>query len=305
MCRSALLHRGALLGVLLSLIGCAAATSSTRQGAAAPSVTDISSTSTVPLPPIPTSPASSSPAAAGCVSNPDEHVYHPDRLLVLNPCVTVTGTIALIRSEADGDYHVRVALDPGQRCAGEDCLDDANRNQQGGDLIVEPVCEHSVTQADAVSACAGYHNPLAVPPVGTHTSVTGPWVLDIDHGWNEIHPVESFGAQMPPAPASPQPSAPSSGAPGATLTVTITASQYGYVAASTAAGAICSAKATLPSGRASTASGLQAQKTAGVDGSVSWTYGTSSSTTHGTGTHTVTCTLGGSTAIASAEFTVS
>lgn len=240
-------------------------------------------------------------AAQGCLADPMLHVYNPDRLRVLNPCVTVTGTIDLIRSEADGDYHVRVHLDSGQLCGGQNCLDAANLSQQAGDLVVEPVCEHSITQADAVAACSNFHNTLAVPPVGTHTTVTGPWVLDQDHGWNEIHPAEMFGGTSMPAgqPAS----APPAPAP-ATFTVAITASRYGYVAAKTSPGAVCSAQARLPSGRISTAAGLQVQDTAGADGAVSWTYRTSSTTTPGTGTHTVSCTWSGATEEASAPFTV-
>src|SRR5260370_25286799 len=63
---------------------------------------------------------------------------------------------------------------------------------QGGDLILEPVCENPITQADAVAACQGYHNPLVLPPLGSHVTVTGPFVLDTDHGWNQIHPLESI-----------------------------------------------------------------------------------------------------------------
>jgi Protein of unknown function (DUF3761) len=51
-----------------------------------------------------------------------------------------------------------------------------------------------------VSACAGYKNSMSIPPVGTHVSVTGPWVLDLDHGWLEIHPVSSFGLVAAPTP---------------------------------------------------------------------------------------------------------
>ena len=169
-------------------------------------------------------------------------------------------------------------------------------------LILEPVCEYEVTQVDAVAACTGYQNPLVVPPVGTHTTVTGPWVHDADHGWNEIHPVEGFGGRPAPsiAPATP-PAAPP---PPAALTVRITDSHYGLVAATTAAGASCAARAVLPSGRTSTAAGLQVQETGAADGSVSWPYRTVSTTTPGTGTHTVTCTLDGFTASASAPFTV-
>ena len=242
-------------------------------------------------------------AAQGCLQDPMLHVYNPDRLRVLNPCVTVSGTVELIRSEADGDYHVRVQLDAGQLCGGQNCLDAANLSQQGGDLVVEPVCEHSITQTDAVAACSGYHNTLAVPPVGTHTTVTGPWVLDQDHGWNEIHPAEMFGGSSMPAGGSAPPAAPAPSQ--AKLSVTITESRYGYVAAKTSPGAVCSAQAKLPSGRISTAAGLQVQDTAGSDGVVSWTYRTSTSTNPGTGTHTVSCTLNGASASASAPFTVS
>lgn len=244
------------------------------------------------------SPPTIAQAAAKCLPGLP-HVYNPDRLKVLNPCVTVTGTVDLVRSEADGDYHVRLHLEPGQLCAGQNCLDATNMSQQAGDLVVEPVCEHSISQADAVSACSGYHNTEMVPPVGTHTTVTGPWVLDQDHGWNEIHPAEMIDSSSMPTGSAPPPAP----AP-ATFSVTITASQYGYVAAKTSPGAVCSAQAQLPSGRISTASALQIQDTAGSDGMVSWTYRTSSTTTHGTGTHTVTCNLNGQTASASAPFTV-
>lgn len=291
--------------LFLALVTSLAACSSTAPSSTAAGPQAESPNASAAAGPDPASPAAGSPAvtagAKACLADPTLHVYNPDRLRLLDSCVTVAGTVDLIRSEADGDYHVRIHLDAGQLCAGQDCLNSGNLSQQAGDLVVEPVCEHAITQADAVSACSGYRNTLAVPPVGSHTTVTGPWVLDQDHGWNEIHPAEMFGGQsMPAAPAAPPPPASYAGA----LAVAITASQYGYVAASTRPGAVCSAQAKLPSGRISTASGLQAQLTAGSDGAVSWTYRTSTSTTPGTGTHTVSCTLGGATASASAPFSV-
>jgi hypothetical protein len=226
------------------------------------------------------------------------HVYNPSRLLVLNPCVTVAGTVDMVRLEADGDDHVLLHLDAGQLCAGESCLDGEN-SKELGDLVVEPICEHAVTQADAVAACSGYQNPLAVPGPGTHVTVTGPWVLDQDHGWQEIHPAESFGgsAPAPPPPATilPQPGG---------FSVSITASRYGYVAATTIKGATCTAQAVLPSGRTSTAQGLQQSQTAGANGAVSWTYRTVSTTKPGRGTHMVTCSLAGMSETARASFTV-
>ena len=189
--------RLAVVALLVSASACAPQDTQTSAPAAPSSTATPASPVATGAPSATTAPASAgaTPTATStaCTSDPHAHVYNPDRLRLLAPCVTITGTIAVIRLEADGDDHVLLSLDPGQLCAGQDCLDAGNRTLQHGDLILEPVCEHDVTQADAVAACAGYHNPLVVPPVGTHISVTGPWVHDEDHGWNEIHPVEAFG----------------------------------------------------------------------------------------------------------------
>jgi hypothetical protein len=146
-------------------------------------------------------------AVAKC-GDPHAHVYSPDRLRLLAPCVSVTGVIDAIRTERDGDLHVLLRLDPGQAR-----YVNAKNALEEGDLVLEPVCVNQPTQADAVSACSGYTNPLTIPPQGAHVSVTGAWVLDLDHGWLEIHPVSSFGppadlASAPsPASASPAPPA--------------------------------------------------------------------------------------------------
>jgi hypothetical protein len=264
-----------------------------------------SSGSTTPRAAVSPSPSSLTAAKPVCVGDPHAHVYSPDRLQLLAACIELTGTIDLEKAQPDGDYHVRLHLDPGQTCAGQPCIDADNVSQQGGDLILEPVCENPITQADAVAACQGYHNPLVLPQVNSHVRVMGPFVLDTDHGWNEIHPLESIAIVPAPTPeASPSPSPTTSAAP-ATLTVTITASTYGSVAATTLPGASCTAQAKLPSGRISTAAGLQATVVAGIDGVVSWSYGTVSTTEPGTGTHTVTCVLAGKTVSASAAFVVS
>jgi hypothetical protein len=99
--------------------------------------------------------------------------------------MTLTGVIDRIKDEPDGDYHVRLRLDP----QFGSLVNSANVTQQGGDLVLEPVCIHAITQADAVSACAGYTNPLSVPAPGTHVTATGAYVLDTDHGWMELHPL--------------------------------------------------------------------------------------------------------------------
>ena len=133
---------------------------------------------------VPSAPASGAPTGSVCRS-PTEHVYHAYRLQVRNPCLTLSGVIDRIKDEPDGDYHVRLHLDP----QFASLVNSANVAQQGGDLVLEPVCIHAITQADAVSACAGYTNPLAVPARGTHVIVTGAYVLDTGHGWMELHPL--------------------------------------------------------------------------------------------------------------------
>jgi hypothetical protein len=140
-----------------------------------------------------TPPPTPAPAASsGCGADPMAHVYRPSRLTLLNPCVTIAGTIADVRGQADGDYHVMLRVDPGQTCGGQNCLDDGDRILQQGYLVVEVVCERPVTQEAAIATCSQYHNNLAIPGVGSHVTVTGPWVHD-QHGWNEIHPVVHFG----------------------------------------------------------------------------------------------------------------
>jgi hypothetical protein len=122
----------------------------------------------------------------------------------------------VIRSEKDGDLHVLLRLDPGHT----KYINATNISAQQGDLVLEPVCVSAPMQADAVGACTGYTNPLPIPAVGTHIAVTGAWVLDIDHGWMEIHPVSAFNAAPAPmtTPASPSPTPSSSPSPSPTPT---------------------------------------------------------------------------------------
>ena len=285
-------------------------------------------TARAPEPGLPSSPTPIAATGTGC-GNPSAHVYNPQRLHLLAACTRVTGTIAAVRAEADGDLHVLLRLDAGQ----ERYVNAKNIGDEQGDLVLEPVCVKAVTQADAVTACAGYVNPLVVPAVGTHTAVTGAWVLDTDHGWLEIHPVASFSPDAQPTPtptptptpiptatptptptvtatptptpiSTPTPAPPTTAPPPAALSVAITQATYGFVAAHTLPGATCSVRARLPSGNYSEAQGLQVPATAGSDGNVSWSYGTTSRTTKGTGTYFVTCTLNGQTASATAPFTV-
>jgi hypothetical protein len=129
-------------------------------------------------------PASSS---AGCDQSLWNHVYDPTRLTVLKQCTTVTGTVAESNVDDDGDQHFLVKLDPGQ----DQLLTKKNIKKKNGDLVGEIVCANKVKIKKARSACAGWSNPVPLPSVGAHVSVTGTFVLDTHNGWNEIHPVSS------------------------------------------------------------------------------------------------------------------
>ena len=106
-------------------------------------------------------------AAACRPTDQDRYVYHPARLQVLAACIRVTGTVAFIRSEADGDLHLGLALDT----LYAHLVVAANSGVERGDLVIEPVCELRVTQADAIATCAAtastsflFVGPRFVPP---------------------------------------------------------------------------------------------------------------------------------------------
>jgi hypothetical protein len=131
-------------------------------------------------------------AASNCSDpgNISSHVYNPDRLQLVNTCIVASGTVAALRPEDDGDYHVILHLDS----AYSNLTNAANDQYQNGDLVVEIICAlHPITQQDAVSACQNYSNHITVPDVGQHIIVSGPYLFDNDHhGWAEIHPVYSL-----------------------------------------------------------------------------------------------------------------
>ena len=114
------------------------------------------------------------------------HVYNPYRLTTVKSCITASGIVENVFSEADGDYHVRLALDSQY----SNLTNTANDQYQYGDLVVEIICALPISQSDAVSACQSYSNSIPIPSVNDHVTVTGPYVLDTEHSnWAEIHPV--------------------------------------------------------------------------------------------------------------------
>jgi len=133
---------------------------------------------------------SDSLARPGCGQSAWAHVYRPERLQILEPCIEVTGHIVKRRAEPDGDFHLELALDPPRPLL----LNEKNLERQGGNLVLEIVCAREPTQKDAIEPCRGYVNDLIVPSVGDNVRVSGPLVLDTEggHGWVEIHPVASL-----------------------------------------------------------------------------------------------------------------
>jgi hypothetical protein len=133
--------------------------------------------------------------AEQCDASLWSHVYHgryaraQDRLRVIKPCVTITGMIVNATPEADGDFHIRVDVDD------KSLLNSRNLSGQHGYLVVEPVCENPVTQVDTgeEGVCDGFAQRAFTKNMNHHrASITGAYVQDMEHGWNEIHPVTSI-----------------------------------------------------------------------------------------------------------------
>jgi hypothetical protein len=138
---------------------------------------------------------------AACGTALWRHIYHPDRLHLVRRCMTVRGRVTGVRWEPDGDLHILLATRPGLVNAG-------NKEHEHGDLVLEEICQGSVTQADAIAACRGVPHDLTIPSAGERVTVSGSYVLDIDHGWMEIHPVTRrtiTGSAPPPSSAPPIP----------------------------------------------------------------------------------------------------
>ncbi|MDP9250660.1 MAG: hypothetical protein M3O78_04755 [Chloroflexota bacterium] len=167
------------------------ASPTTRAGSVAASSSPTLSSSPSALPsPVPCAP-----------TDQDQYVYNPARLQVIAGCLRLTGVVAEIRTEADGDLHILLDLD----APFAHLLTPANQGVERGDMVVEPVCVRSVSQTDAVEACASDPDPMtALPQAGAHVWMEGRYVLDLEHdSWAELHPLYRWGLQ----PAQPQPGA--------------------------------------------------------------------------------------------------
>lgn len=127
-----------------------------------------------------------------------------DRLKVIDRCKTVRGTIVHMSGQGDGDIHIRLRPDPEFR----NLLNARNRQRlprgQSGNLVVEPICQKKPTEGSALKQKPCFGNfRQRIPALdevrknirkkrGTHVEVIGAYVTDMEHGWNEIHPVSSI-----------------------------------------------------------------------------------------------------------------
>lgn len=131
-------------------------------------------------------PAMAAPAPGCRDGDPLENVRDPKRLRVLRRCVTATGKVHFAQQEKDGDIHISLALDRKHRYL----LNDGNRRKHHGTLVVEivPADQPGCRKGERVryGRCTGAD--VRTPRKGERVRVTGPWVLDRPHGWNEIHP---------------------------------------------------------------------------------------------------------------------
>lgn len=108
----------------------------------------------------------------GClVGDVLEGVYAPGRLEVLAPCVTTSGVVHDLTDETDGDITFNLKL----LVEDEHLLHEGNYQHKNGMLHIEII--------------PGDQERLPAPAEGDEVRVTGAWVFDTVHGWNEIHPV--------------------------------------------------------------------------------------------------------------------
>jgi hypothetical protein len=130
-------------------------------------------------------PTQQSPCPAGA---PEAGVYQPDRLRVMEACAHAEGWVLAVVPEPDGDYHVWIQVDS----AYLRLLNSEDHFQGRPALLAEitPDCEGQPSDSKAAAQCP--RSMLKIPHPGDHIAINGPWVFDSNHGWNEIHPVDSI-----------------------------------------------------------------------------------------------------------------
>jgi hypothetical protein len=213
--------------------------------------------------------------------------------------MTVSGTVTGVRPESDGDSHIYLALDASYA---------SSLKLTSLLLEIVPADKPGCTPGQPPRPPSGSYNygictgaNESDPGVGSHITVTGPYVYDSNHDWNEIHPVWSISSASAPAADSttttvtPTPTTKTSPVKGAhtglsiiSVTSPVDPGSGASLVAQTLPHAACNLAVTLPSGRQSGAQGL-GPGTADGSGRVQWTWETGNRTKAGTARATVTC----------------
>jgi hypothetical protein len=229
--------------------------------------------------------AAARPLTEGCrAGNPLANVYHADRLEVRNRCLRITGTVAYVVHEDDGDIHVDLSLPSSEA----HLLNGANEADQYGQLVAEivPADEPGCTPGKPPRPAYGSYNygictgaDITAPPVGAQVVITGPYVLDADHGWMEIHPIWAIKVVSGP-PVSSAPALPSTAPP--TTAPPATNAPPAPPATTAPAGAWCTASASpandgYPDSNVYVTSNQPDQEATASDGGHSWSDETDSS----------------------------
>jgi hypothetical protein len=280
------------IGVVAMLTACTSS-SPTAGSSQTPTASDtpLSVLSVPAQTPTPRSKSSVTPVlGSGCRrGSPLANVYHPDRLLVIASCKTVSGVIEGIRREPDGDVHFDLKLDP----AYAKLINSGNVSGQHGWLVAEivPADEPGCTPGAPPKPVSGTYNygyctgaDITSPPIGTHVSVTGPYVLDQSHGWMEIHPVWRIVRLASTSTTT----VAATGVRIVSVTSPAHRGSNATLVAQTSARATCDLSVTLPSGAQSQSQGLGAG-TADSSGRVEWVWKIGATTKPGTATAVVSC----------------
>lgn len=101
---------------------------------------------------------------------------------MLDDDVTVTGTVVMVKREGDGDDHINIIPDPGSQWA-------LAQHQTKCFFFDGGPQTELVTEETRDTRHSGV---LPQAEVGDHVRIRGPWVDDLVHHWNEIHPVRDL-----------------------------------------------------------------------------------------------------------------
>jgi hypothetical protein len=94
------------------------------------------------------------------------NIHHPDRLQILEKEKQVSGVVKKVKSELDGDIHIRLYIED------KELLTKNNEKYEDGCLVLEIIC----AKKSIFSACKNYKNNIPIPKVGDSIQVSGPYV---------------------------------------------------------------------------------------------------------------------------------